>query len=171
MRGPHSEYCGYCGGEGKLYTSRYGGNDPDVWPIGKCEICDGTGFVERKLTAVEEIAAERERQVGQEGWTHEHDDQHDDESLALVAALYATPLPLYDVQQHSNGVRWKDPWPWHHFETYHRYGDGDPVFKVIDGDKRAKHSKRQRLVIAGALIIAEIERLDRAALQAQGDER
>jgi hypothetical protein len=39
------EYCEACGGEGKLYTSRYGGNDPDVWPIGKCEVCKGSGFV------------------------------------------------------------------------------------------------------------------------------
>ncbi len=35
--------CGICNGEGKLYTSRYGGNDPDVWCIGKCEDCSGTG--------------------------------------------------------------------------------------------------------------------------------
>ena len=26
------DLCPHCGGEGVLYTSRYGGNDPDVWP-------------------------------------------------------------------------------------------------------------------------------------------
>lgn len=36
--------CGICGCEGKIYTSRYGGNDPDVWPSGPCEACEGTGY-------------------------------------------------------------------------------------------------------------------------------
>ena len=36
-------YCPTCGGEGRLYKSKYGGNDPDVWDAGKCEACDGTG--------------------------------------------------------------------------------------------------------------------------------
>ena len=35
--------CIKCGGEGQLYTSRYGGNDPDVWPAGQCDACDGSG--------------------------------------------------------------------------------------------------------------------------------
>lgn len=37
-------YCERCGGEGTLYDSRYGGNDPDVWPTGKCPVCEGSGF-------------------------------------------------------------------------------------------------------------------------------
>lgn len=36
-------YCTRCGGEGKLYASRYGGNDPDVWATGECPVCEGTG--------------------------------------------------------------------------------------------------------------------------------
>lgn len=35
--------CAKCQGEGQLYTSRYGGNDPDVWSTGKCFVCDGSG--------------------------------------------------------------------------------------------------------------------------------
>lgn len=35
--------CTKCGGEGSVYGSRYGGNDPDVWRIGPCEICNGSG--------------------------------------------------------------------------------------------------------------------------------
>lgn len=42
-RPPLLEWCEGCGGEGKLYTSRWGGNDPDVWPTGTCETCRGTG--------------------------------------------------------------------------------------------------------------------------------
>jgi hypothetical protein len=34
--------CMHCGGEGKLYDSRYGGNDPDVWPTGECSACKGS---------------------------------------------------------------------------------------------------------------------------------
>ncbi len=40
-------------------------------------------------TGVELIAAERQRQMTAEGWTHEHDDEHDDGSLATAAACYA----------------------------------------------------------------------------------
>lgn len=35
--------CARCQGEGSLYGSRYGGNDPDVWRTGKCDVCDGSG--------------------------------------------------------------------------------------------------------------------------------
>lgn len=35
--------CSRCSGEGSLYASRYGGNDPDVWRTGKCDACDGSG--------------------------------------------------------------------------------------------------------------------------------
>lgn len=38
-----SLFCQKCAGEGTIYTSRYGGNDPDVYPVGKCEACDGSG--------------------------------------------------------------------------------------------------------------------------------
>ncbi len=41
-RGPRSLTCSKCGGEGQLYTSRYGGNDPDVWPTGECPVCEGS---------------------------------------------------------------------------------------------------------------------------------
>lgn len=35
--------CAACGGEGRVFKSRYGGNDPDVWDAGQCSICDGSG--------------------------------------------------------------------------------------------------------------------------------
>lgn len=38
-----SLYCLKCGGEGRRYTSRYGGNDPDVRDEGECEECEGSG--------------------------------------------------------------------------------------------------------------------------------
>lgn len=35
--------CIKCQGEGRIFKSKYGGNDPDVWDAGKCEACEGSG--------------------------------------------------------------------------------------------------------------------------------
>lgn len=35
--------CPTCAGEGRIWASKYGGNDPDVWDAGPCEECNGTG--------------------------------------------------------------------------------------------------------------------------------
>lgn len=88
--------------------------------------------------AIADIALERSRQVNEEGWTPEHDDQHTDGSLATAAAVYATnagdPQPDH----------WPPPlaWPW-------------------DAEWWKPKDHRRDLVRAGALIVAEIERLDR----------
>jgi len=44
------------------------------------------------ISGIELIAAERQRQIEDEGWTAEHDDQHIGESLAMAAACYALPI-------------------------------------------------------------------------------
>lgn len=35
--------CTKCAGDGSLYASKHGGNDPDVWRVGTCDECDGSG--------------------------------------------------------------------------------------------------------------------------------
>lgn len=40
------------------------------------------------MTGAELIAEERERQIALEGWTPEHDLEHNDDDLALAAACY-----------------------------------------------------------------------------------
>jgi hypothetical protein len=35
--------CMHCAGEGRIFKSKYGGNDPDVWDAGKCLSCAGSG--------------------------------------------------------------------------------------------------------------------------------
>jgi hypothetical protein len=90
------------------------------------------------MTGVELIVAERERQVSQEGWSSEHDDSHDGAELATAAVCYV----LYG--HHING-RVPDLWPW-----------DAPWWKP------SKDAVRN-LVKAGALIAAEIDRLQRAA--------
>lgn len=95
------------------------------------------------MTGAELIAQERERQINKEGWTPEHDDTHIDGQMAIAAACYAvTGMPVIVATNDSiNGV---DAFPW------------DPSW-----DKRQKHDRKRQLVIAGALIAAEIDRLDR----------
>lgn len=84
-----------------------------------------------------EIFGERNRQMDAEGWSLAHDDEHTDGALALAAAAYAAGPVEYDG--HHTGA---DLWPW----------EGHPNFK----------ERRRDLVRAGALILAELERLDRA---------
>ena len=107
------------------------------------------------VTGIELITAERRRQVDQKGYSVEHDDQHTDETLALVAALYATPCPLYDVDVDDDrkspllavrgvSIEVMDPWPSEWGEMH---------------DKRGKLSRIRQLEIAGALIAAELDRL------------
>jgi hypothetical protein len=43
MSKPLTIICTSCAGEGSIFISRYGGNDPDVWDAGPCELCDATG--------------------------------------------------------------------------------------------------------------------------------
>lgn len=98
--------------------------------------------------ATEDVLAERQRQIEAEGWTAEHDDEHDSGELADVAACYA--LGVYSDRADA-GVPGDIPpyWPQSWDESWWR-----------------PKSRRRNLVRAAALLIAEIERLDRAALKA-----
>jgi hypothetical protein len=90
--------------------------------------------------AARDVLAERDRQIEREGWTPEHDDEHGDGSMATAAACYA--LGQSWVSGRNEAVSF---WPW------------DDKWNKIGRDRR------RNLVKAGALILAEIERLDRAA--------
>ena len=94
-------------------------------------------------TAIVEILAERFRQVSQEGWSPEHDDQHNDGALACAAACYAAKAE--DQQKDRPTLDGFPPgfWPWD--EAW--WNPADP---------------RRNLIKAAALVLAEIERLDRA---------
>ena len=103
----------------------------------------------------ESILVERLRQIGEEGWDATHDDGHDRNDLIEAAICYAAearhPPRHGEIVllkcRNSVGrkeINWRDPWPW------------DKKW-----DKRHRHSKRRMLVMAGALMAAEIDRLDR----------
>lgn len=90
--------------------------------------------------AVSDIYRERERQKTVEGWTAEHDDTHNKSELAFAAASYALPSDQCHVFDNIMERLWPFEVSW---------------FKPKD--------RRSDLVRAAALIVAEIERLDRAA--------
>jgi len=96
---------------------------------------------------VKEIHLERNRQINEKGWTTKHDDQHVTGELAVAASVYAAQEQIFVKRSSLNGVSFNDPWPWH------EQGRSEYVKK----DK----SRRRQLVIAAALLVAEIERLDR----------
>lgn len=90
--------------------------------------------------AVRDVLAERQIEV--EGWTPEHDDAHTQMEMAEAAAVYVLEAANWSFKQTSGFWPWSSEW-----------------FKPTDA--------RRDLVKAGALILAEIERLDRAAEKQQ----
>lgn len=89
------------------------------------------------MTVYDEIKAERERQIDN-GYDAAHDDEHTTFEISTVAAAVAL-----GASDHLSGdvPNWAD--------------------HIIE-----KYDTRRRLIIAAALLIAEIERLDR--IQARG---
>lgn len=132
-----------------------------------------TDIVEGK-TGVELIAEERKRQIEVEGWNNPHDEDHNTMQLSGAAGCYVAnainkayegepftkkkrarfqynfdPELNFLVNNGDRGDRqvskggWNDGWPWD-----------------VEWDKRKKHDMRRSLVIAGALIAAELDRLN-----------
>lgn len=108
-------------------------------------------------TALRDIAAERQRQVSVEGWTPEHDDQHADGALAKAAAAYAFSGSLSKDVLRERAKNW---WDRHGSDTLAVVKSLWPWAREWWKPKDQRHD----LVRAGALIVAEIERLDRKAL-------
>ncbi|AMG36283.1 hypothetical protein [Achromobacter xylosoxidans] len=102
--------------------------------------------------AARDVLAERQRQISVEGWEPERDDTYRHGELASAAASYAQCAGLQGESATTENA-FKEPfaenWPWS--EAWWK-PSADP---------------RRNLVKAGALILAEIERLDRAAIAAQ----
>ncbi len=119
-------------------------------------------------TGIELIAEERLRQIEVEKWDYSHDASYKEGEMIGAAACYAVNainkerpgfmrvqihLPAEtNIEAGNTGDRgdrqlrkagWYDAWPW-----------------SKEWDKREKHDKMRSLVIAGALIAAEIDRLN-----------
>lgn len=89
--------------------------------------------------AILDVMGERQRQQSVEGWTPEHDDEHCNGELAMAAGCYINDTGAVN---RNGGKPWG--WPW-------------------DASWWKPDTRRRNLVKAGALILAEIERIDRAA--------
>jgi hypothetical protein len=109
--------------------------------------------VVEQAQAAKDVLAERQRQVSTEGWTPEHDDGHDGGDLAAAAAAYALNAAdgLHPMSMGDGHGEQPTFWPWH-------------------GQWWKPKTPRQDLVRAAALILAEIERLDRAAAPQAGQQ-
>lgn len=96
---------------------------------------------------VAEVHAERVRHRSAHNWTIAHDDEHSDRSLSKAAAAYA--LSASGLMKNGPTLH---PWPW---------------------DKKWWNPKdpRRDLIRAAALIVAEIERLDRLSPSAEGHQK
>lgn len=98
-------------------------------------------------TAIELIAEERQRQISEEGWTPEHDDQHVRGELASAGSAYALAardqvlgLQTAGIKEAIGMMYWPGNWD---------------EFKPTPSPVR-------NLVKACALLAAEIDRLQRA---------
>ena len=100
------------------------------------------------MTGIELIEAERRRQIEKEGWTPEHDDSHNLGELSQAGSAYAG---VASAQCRGAGAEEFDgfmmvcegEWP---FESESWKPNDDPI---------------RNLAKAGALIAAEIDRLQR----------
>ncbi|WP_284935009.1 ead/Ea22-like family protein [Citrobacter freundii] len=95
--------------------------------------------------AILDVVAERQRQKTIEGWKPEHDDEHCNGELAMAAVCYINETGTVN---RNGGKPWG--WPW-------------------DASWWKPNARRRNLVKAGALILAEIERIDRAAGIGKGE--
>lgn len=141
------------------------------------------------MTALEEIEAERRRQIEAEGWTAEHDDAHDAGELmnaAMCYFLHATGRATYTtvaVPAQDQRIRTRRSyiganrsipmgWPW---EQQWWKPNGGPRRNLVKSGALML-AEKDRIERVGppnsstghvdhklALVIAEIDRLDRAA--------
>jgi len=113
------------------------------------------------MSAIEDIAAERNRQIEAEGWTPEHDDAHQFGELARAGAQYAILAAWPDQAERS--VMSGDNGHAVPFDATHLHGRRETMIWPWDAEWLKPTTPRRDLVKAGALIVAEIERIDRAA--------
>jgi len=138
--------CPACKGSGKVETSK------PAQKVCDCGYCHGTGEQPdfKPMNGVQLIAAERTRQIEDEKWSPAHDDRHKKFQLSLAASSYIAVVASPDewAAEHGTQPAPCHDWPW--AKKWWKPSD-DPI---------------RNLVKAGALIAAEIDRLQRA--QAKG---
>ncbi|NCG55160.1 hypothetical protein BSQ40_14580 [Serratia fonticola] len=102
--------------------------------------------------ALADVMEERERQISAKGYHLDHDDTHVNDEIAALAAWYVMPPGAREWNTTSTG-----------------YGDTLGEAILPGWNQPSGKDRRRELVIGAALIIAEIERLDRAAVKVEGE--
>jgi len=116
-----------------------------------------------ELITFERIRQKRASNEGGEGYTSEHDDYYRGGELALAAACYAAPHKIYIHRTVNNGHHFTDPWPWP-WEKHGQYAatpDQPEINAATPALPEITHKRIKELAKAGALIAAEIDRLQR----------
>ena len=102
-----------------------------------------------RFAALGIVADERDRQLAK-GWDGKHDDTHKGDELARAAACFAAASAGHNTLHYFFESRHRDTmvelWPW----------------SPSEGCSRRQRTPLQNLAVAGALIVAEIERRLRA---------
>ncbi|WP_052084815.1 hypothetical protein [Comamonas testosteroni] len=109
------------------------------------------GAFDALTPAARDVLAERQRQITQEGYDPQHDDDHVNDEIAAMAALFIMP----------EGSREWDA-------TSTSYGD-TLAEALLPGDWEMPNfgdDRRRQLIKGTAMGLAEIERIDRAAIAA-----
>lgn len=118
-------------------------NSDDPWEPDYAELVERI-LAGRITGGAEAIAVERVRQVAEEGWSPEHDDEHDDGSIAGAGASYAALA----ARQIGSGM--------HHAEAV---APPSQVWRWSADWWKPSDDPMRNLVRGGALIAAEIDRL------------
>lgn len=121
----------------------------DGWNACRSEMLKAQPVSEPYKSAANDIIAERQRQISEEGWTPERDDRYSCGELAGAAACYA---------RYTNARGWVFPTNPTDYQSA-----GEPLDWPWDAEWWKPTNPRRDLVKAGALILAEIERMDRIA--------
>ena len=116
-------------------------------------------------SGVELIKKERERQIAAEGYDESHDDTHMYGELAIMAACYCAPIKIFTVNtQYTDRIEFVDPFPFEsHYDKRRGYGERkeNPGNMLPEPENYTIEENRDLLIKAGALIAAEIDRLNR----------
>lgn len=118
-----------------------------------------------KTDALHSVVAERQRQIEREGWTPVHDDEHEQGEMAMAAACYAAHSSTSTAINYGLDSR-RGIFP-RLVSAQDFVGRMWPLAREWWKPK----DNRSNLVRAAALLLAEIERIDRAAIaRAEGRE-
>lgn len=137
---------------------RLRGLDPDAAQLATIAACMSQP---QPGQALKDVATERTRQIVSEGWTARHDDTHSQGEMAIAASRYAMTAGVAARMLYSGDI------PADKVDAAHAC---TPVPAGWPWPQRwwKPKTRRSALVRAAALLVAEIERLDRAEARKAG---